>query len=789
MDTGPDHAADPLETRREAAEQPDAPHEAPAQNGDEAIQVSSPGAEVQDTASSVNPPCETKVECGCISPTQDHLENLRTWRQDINGALSKLPAIDIQYTRVVVLMVYWAMSDVSHLKTHADELRRVFSEKYGYEVEAHILDNKQRSQKDSVDIYNDFRKKLGEVIEKVNVKGQSNLLILYYAGHGATLDGKKPEETLAPYVWQPTQTAPTHRLQFRQCQPILMNMRADILFLFDCCYALAMIEEGEFQTWAQRSEILCSSSALEQASALKSSSFTKALAEELKKRSDQRGQGANWYYTLLTSTERTRNHKLVQAPLWRRYSSVSFQTGIFLQSQKWTPPQISGAGSLPDDDSAIGSSNASIMSQDKLFKRTIDELSNLSDLRVLVKIRLRNPVEQLLMRDWMEMFEHRPANVDTIEVNVVDKVVCHALFESDSSLLLVTVPIWLWQTVEHNAAYENLGIVRSDNLLAPGQAVGMMKVATDIASSAKLKQTAAPLDKSKQSVFETISAKEDAAILAEQRLVEHEEDEELAEMKPKDIEKDILEKEDIVRRREQELSEREQQLRIKEEKVEELEQRENAVEERSKMLEQRNNAVEEKERRHEDSVRQKNQELTEREQQLKIREEKAKELEQRTNAVEEKERRHEDSVRRKNQELTEREQQLKIREEKAKELANALEDRERKHEESVLLTERRLAERERDVEGRERRIQRTLNRNVIDSGKPEISVPHAIPTFGKALSAINDAVSPDPSYWRGWGRWVMNSTNESFLGLAERTTQQVSRRQERRILTGAGMRK
>jgi len=758
--------ANPLESPQ------DPPHGGAAPADDEAIQgrpLNPESPESQDVATSSNISREAAVGCGCISPTQDHLENLRTWRQDLNNALRKLPAVDIKYTRVVVLMVYWAASDVSHLKGHAGYLGRVFGE-YGYEVETHLLDNKRSAKKDDYDIYNDFRKKLDEVIEKVSVRDQSNLLILYYAGHGATLDGKKPEETSAPYVWQPTQTAPSHRLQFRQCQPMLMNMRADVLFLFDCCYALAMIEEGEFLKWPKRSEILCSSSALEQASALKDSSFTKALAEELEKRSDQRGQGANWYHTLLTSTINTRKHKLVQAPLWRRYSGVSFRTGIFLESGKWTRPQPTDAVSIPDGDSGIGSSSASIVSAPRVIKSTIDELSDLSDARILVKIRLRNPAEQLLTEDWMAMFEQRPENVDSIEVEIVDKVVCHAVFESDSSLLLVTVPIWLWQTIEHNTSYENLGVVRSDNLLAPGRAVGMMQIAKNLSSSKKLGQMSMPPDESKPSVFETAPEKEGDIVKTPQKLgfiaQGEKEEEEAAEIQLKDMEERLLEREEAVRLLEQVLLELEQAQRIKSEKAMELEQRTNAMEVEA--------------RRREESLQQKNQELRKREEQLIIQER------ERATAMREEARKREESLQQRSLELLEREAQLRIKEETFGELdqrANAVAERERRHQESVLLTERRLAERERDMEDRERLTKRKAYRNGVAS-KTGMQVSNAVTAFQEAFSVINDRASSDVPSWSGWGKWLMNLNNDRFQDLAQRKTQQVSQRQVRNLARG-----
>ena len=482
--------------------------------------------------------------CGCHSSIDEHLDNIGEFERDINDSLLKLPPVDTSYDSVRVLIVYWKLSDVAHLAVNAGRLKKVFEEGYGYIVEEHILDNADDNKDDSI-IYQDFNSQLVATIRAVSKKDENNLLILYYVGHGAPVmeDGSP-----ATYVWQPTREKPNRRLEWKEFQFTLRKVHCDVLFLFDCCHALAMIDDRK--QWTRRSEIFCASSALEKASALKSSSFTNAITEELWKRKDARGNAVGWYYTLLTGSKETLEYKLIQAPHFRQYSGPAYRTGIFLQSKKFIPKSPTTPAVIYTSDSASDSAISMASSERaQLFR----DLSNLTDARVLIKIRLRNPAEKLLKEDWLNMFEHRPANVDRIQLVIVDKVRCVGLFEADSSILLVTMPVSLWQNMKRNPAYVDLGIVRSDNLLTSHPAVEPGRAQEKVATAAKLAQWEQRLaDRERE--LELINRKREQKLAdtereqrltnrdREQRLASREQEQELTDKERKKREQEQVEK-------------------------------------------------------------------------------------------------------------------------------------------------------------------------------------------------------------------------------------------------------
>ena len=102
---------------------------------------------------------------------------------------------------------------------------------------------------------------------------------------------------------------------------------------------------------------------------------------------------------------------------------------------------------------------------DSGYESLIASRSQLSNARVLIKIRLRDPAEALSSDEWLKWFEDRPHNVAHVDIAVVKQIEWVGLFETDFSLALITVPMWLWINMEQDPACESLGVVRSKNLL------------------------------------------------------------------------------------------------------------------------------------------------------------------------------------------------------------------------------------------------------------------------------------------------------------------------------------
>lgn len=392
-----------------------------------------------DTTAALN-----RIPCGCAAIVEPHLENFATWQEQVREGLKNLKNNDVQYDRIELFMVYWIGGDVPEVAENAIELGTLLGgDPYNFSVTPHAIDY-QNSEQYQID--DDFDEALTNLRVRLrsNNKDVSNLLILYYGGHGV--------EHNADRLWRPSRQS-TKGINWSNYQSRMYNITCDILYLFDCCRSMAMVETNSTTSQhRQRCEIFCSSGLKESSAALNKANFTRALKELLAKKKEAREPIAGMTFESICArmTEKRIRDKLTAEPRWKVVLSNPAFRGritIALKGNEPNPPH-----SQPDD-------------SDSGYDSVVESRSKQSNTRVLIKIRLRNPAEDLSANDWLKWFEQRPHNVARIDVAVVSKIEWVGVFESDSSLVLITIPLWLWQNIKQDPACESLGIVRSENLL------------------------------------------------------------------------------------------------------------------------------------------------------------------------------------------------------------------------------------------------------------------------------------------------------------------------------------
>ncbi|KAK5108511.1 hypothetical protein LTR62_008251 [Meristemomyces frigidus] len=89
----------------------------------------------------------------------------------------------------------------------------------------------------------------------------------------------------------------------------------------------------------------------------------------------------------------------------------------------------------------------------------------------MVKIRLKIPAQELLPDGWVEWLAQRPPDVAELliylrfEDAVTGQIELQGDWNSTSSMLLISLPMWLWQLLPKRSAYQEIGVLRSANLL------------------------------------------------------------------------------------------------------------------------------------------------------------------------------------------------------------------------------------------------------------------------------------------------------------------------------------
>lgn len=385
--------------------------------------------------------------CGCEPPSTehlDHLDSLRDFEARFTKALSSLPPSQQQYDEISVVSVCWSKSDIPALSKHAKDLQDVFEDSYGYKVSRCVLQN----DKDGINkISIDFRKLLSDATQAISDSGKQNLFILHYIGHGGRYEGEVPGTF--EYFWQPTKTSRERAFNWSAEERSLTMLSCDILLLFDCCHAGGMIRDENAAKnikWQRRIELVGSAGSLDQAEHPRGAQYTltNAFAKELEDRKDGKGTDVFYIHQHMSGNSVSQLYNLKPAQVYKRNheTSHSYSSSIFLQSKIKAQTPMSQTAIEPAD-----------------YAR---ELSCLNDLRVVLTLRFTNPAERLLIEDFKRWFHYRPHNIDLAKVGV--KVECWGLGNSNSSLVVLSIPMWVWNLLPPSPAYESVGVVRSKNL-------------------------------------------------------------------------------------------------------------------------------------------------------------------------------------------------------------------------------------------------------------------------------------------------------------------------------------
>ena len=274
---------------------------------------------------------------------------------------------------------------------------------------------------------------------------------------------------------------------------------SDVLFILDCCYASTAGTRGAIQG---SKEVLAACSMEDKTTDVDDNSFTSNLIEILKEGSTK--QLTAWKVSKQLMARRDSN-RLVYTP--RHFplsdgdasciplyplSGVLTLTAQIYPTRRNSSPDLQNAPSLTENASTITDEDDSLIedrivisinlkdwTQPPSAKQWLTYLServpeNLKSIRVSYSPGHKNGSALLPIpsqKDTMKYVEDLSMLPDLGRVRRVEEelVRTESAFESNSMLLLVSVPVPLWDFLPDNPAYAFVGYIRSENL-APSSA-------------------------------------------------------------------------------------------------------------------------------------------------------------------------------------------------------------------------------------------------------------------------------------------------------------------------------
>ncbi|MCJ1437723.1 hypothetical protein MMC27_007110 [Xylographa pallens] len=404
--------------------------------------------------------------------------------EDLTHSLKRVfPIQPKNYDGVYVLLLRWADDDLG-THTEVTALDKVFRQLYHYKTQCELIpskDPKKFLQEKVMDFRRDYDK-----------EDENNLLIVYYGGHGVEPGGSKPKNHS---VWAANQKSDSATVNWTKIQPLLAeDAVSDVLFILDCCYASTAGTRGAIKG---SKEVLAACSMEDRTTGVHDNSFTSNLIEILKEGSTQ--QLTAWKVSKRLMARRDINRLLYTPrhfplsdgdasciPLFPLNEDLTLTSQIYHTRRDSstdlpdTPPLTENASTITDEDDSliedriVISINLKDWTQPPSAKQWLAYLServpeNLKSIRVSYSPGNKNGSALLPIpseKDTMKYIEDLSTLPDLGRVRRVEEelVRTESAFESNSMLLLVSVPLPVWDFLPDNPAYSFVGYIHSANL-------------------------------------------------------------------------------------------------------------------------------------------------------------------------------------------------------------------------------------------------------------------------------------------------------------------------------------
>ncbi|KAI1096514.1 hypothetical protein F5B19DRAFT_481368 [Rostrohypoxylon terebratum] len=345
-----------------------------------------------------------------------------------------------RYKKVHVLLLHWTCDDLFVLK-ELDDLEACFREEYSFETETFPIP--------SDNAHLELMLKIGAMIKEH--ESNDTLFIVYYGGH-ARIDESRQS------TWCGTRSSDSPWLQWSAIQTLLERSLSDVLILLDCCAGAA---SATFPNGNSITETISASSWDAIAPDPGRYSFTNTLIEVLQEWRRRTFSAAMLHAEVLARLKHPRPEMLngkhfearatpVHFMMTANHKAPSIEIARILSSDARppSPPQESGFDANPMNGRSAGP-------QDIVGSEPNEDVPH-----VMISLALEED-QRLNINDWEHWLSNIPALAKYVKVQGV--------FKSHSTLLLLSMPVMVWDLLPENHACNFVAFIRSNNLAIRNQ--------------------------------------------------------------------------------------------------------------------------------------------------------------------------------------------------------------------------------------------------------------------------------------------------------------------------------
>lgn len=387
-----------------------------------------------------------------VSRVSYHVRNIETFAQALedsaNRAFPNAASSQQRYTKVQALFLHWACDDLFVLP-ELEDLEKCFREDYCYDTDVFAIPTENS--------HLELMLKVGDMVKRHEDK--KTLFIVYYGGHARIDDSRQS-------TWCATRNPNSPWLQWSAIQTLLERSPSDVLILLDCCAGAA---SATFPSGQSITETISASSWDAIAPNPGRYSFTNALIEVLQEWQHKVFSAAMLHAEILARLKHPRPVLINGKHFESRSTPVHF-----MMTSNHKAPSIEMGRLVPEsrlslspyqqhhhhifssrqDDWEMSSRSSYPYAPSMPVPMTNEP--NEDEPHVMISLALEDD-QRLDLNAWEQWLAGFPAIAKYVKVQGV--------FKSHSTLLLLSLPIMVWDLLPDDPACSFIAFIRSNNLL------------------------------------------------------------------------------------------------------------------------------------------------------------------------------------------------------------------------------------------------------------------------------------------------------------------------------------
>lgn len=339
-----------------------------------------------------------------------------------------------RYKSVQVLLLHWKTDDLFVLP-ELEDLEASFREEYGFNTDVFAIpaDNPHL----------DLMMRIGSLIK--DHEAEDTLFIVYYGGH-AKIDESRQS------TWCATRHSGSPSLQWSAIQTLLERSISDVLVLLDCCAGAA---SATFPNGKSTTETISASSWDAIAPDPGRYSFTNALIEVLGEWRHKTFSAAMLHAEVLARLKHPRPILINGKRFEARATPVHFMMTSDHRAPSIEMSRLVAPDRLPPSPARDPSPSGLPMGRGPVDSECFTD-PNEDKPHVMISLALEDD-QRLDLNAWEQWLSSFPALAKYVKVQGV--------FKSHSTLLLLSMPVTLWDLLPEDQACSFIAFIRSNNLI------------------------------------------------------------------------------------------------------------------------------------------------------------------------------------------------------------------------------------------------------------------------------------------------------------------------------------